>query len=859
MEGLEIEDEDVILLDEDDDSSSSSTVNIKNNGNTNNNNNSNDDSNKVTLMTSLREKGWGSGMLVDKEKNQYGTIKSYKDDKSSPWFEERQVIATLYKARVLLHEMIYTKMNQERLLSGNLCVGEIQSLLNTQKEDVETDWIAEIQELKRNMVAEIRRNHLLERDVNKLDKRIALLIKHRSNIKDLLLEQNKGKKDKKKKGDDKAEYITLDQKQLESYQNLFYLLQTEPHYLAKLVTLIQADQMEDFLDTVFLTLFGDDFSPREEFLILSLFRLAIGQEMSRIKSAGDLLAVESVVPKMIITYTRRKQGHEFLKQIIAPILENNVVNAPDLNLELNAVQVYQNMISEQEIQTGAKSTLNRGLAEDQIIQLKEVQSILEPRVEKCIQICERFFTGIIQSLNRLPYGIRWICKQIQSIAQKNFDSKPDEIAKVIGYFVYYRFINLAIVTPDAFEILDKELSITSRKNLVNIAKVLQNLFTLKTFQNQGSERWMQPLNKWILSKTSIVRQYLEDLIQVTDPSEYLRVDKYNELTLKLNPVVVISLGEISQTHRLLIANLAALKMKEKEDPLELILKALPAPLEVVEENDREIQLTLINRFKENIEKEISISASLLAETKELVISVLRSIPIQQKQQQQQQQQHDDEKRDDLISILQNAIKHGKETNNPQLSSNAEKIINNLKKMEAEGSIQSENNQYEGFIKVIALEVINRQEIREQQRKERMRLTIALRDLRKHQSYLNDQIQHYTSYLKDVLLHYGPKDKKKSTKPMKISFKELTKKGVIVESDIPKLSHGSTSFYISSDAPGIFDIEARIGVASVGTLSLSLDDLLDKSSAGIPYLKLENIVLDVNMTLHLLNRHFLKNI
>ncbi|EGC29378.1 Ras GTPase-activating protein [Dictyostelium purpureum] len=786
-------------------------------------------------------------MLIDK---QHSTIKSYKDDKSSPWYEERQVIATLYKARVLLHEMLYQKLNQERLSSGNLCVAEIQSLLNTQKEDVETDWIAEIQELKRNMVAEIRRNHLLERDVNKLDKRIALLIKHRSNIKDLALEQSKKNKDRKKKHDDKAENITLDQKQIESYQNLFYLLQTEPHYLAKLVTLIQADQMEDFLDTVFLTLFGDAFTPREEFLILSLFRLAIGQEMSRIKSAGDLLSVESVVPKMIITYTRRKQGHEFLKQIIAPILENNVVNAPDLNLELNAVQVYQNMISEQEIQTGAKSTLNRGLGEDQIIQLKEVQNILEPRVEKCIQICERFFTGIIQSLNRLPYGIRWICKQIQHIAQKNFDSKPDEIAKVIGYFVYYRFINLAIVTPDAFEILDKELSITSRKNLVNIAKVLQNLFTLKTFQNQGSERWMQPLNSWILSKTDTVRQYLEDLVQVTDPSEYLRVDKYNELTLKLNPVVVISLGEISQTHRLLINHLSALKMKEKEDPLELILKSLPSPIEVVEENDREIQLTLINRFKENIEKEISISASLLAETKELVISVFRSIPIQEKQ--------NADKKDDLLAILNFAVAHGKQTNNNQLSTNAEKIINNLKKMEAEGSVQSENNQYEGFIKVIALEVINRQEIREQQRKERMRLTIALRDLRKHQSYLNDQISHYTSYLKDVLLHYGPKDKKKS-KPMKISFKELTKKGVIVESDIPKISHNSTNFYISSDAPGIFDIEARIGVAAMGSISLSLDDLLDKSSAGIPYLKLENIVLDVNMTLHLLNRHFLKNI
>ncbi|EFA81719.1 RasGTPase-activating protein [Heterostelium album PN500] len=802
------DDEDVVLLD--DDSSSNS-----------------DENQKLTIseINSMREQRW---LTMNKEIRPY----SFKDDKSSPWFEERQVIVTLLNARIALRELIQAKMNEERLSSGNLCVSEIQSLLNKQKEDIETDWIAEIQELKRNMIAEIRRNHLLERDLTKLDKRIALLIKHRSNIKELLASEEK-KKSKKKKTDGN-ENVNLDGKQIESYQNLFYLLQTEPHYLAKLVTQVQADQMDSFLDTVILTLFGDAFSPREEFLILSLFRLAIGQEMSGIKSAGDLISVDSVVPKMIITYTRRKQGHEFLNQIIAPILENHVINAPDLNLELNAVQIYQNMISEQEIQTGAKSTMNRGLAEEQILQLKEVQDILAPRVEKCIQICELFFKGIIESLNRLPYGIRWICKQIHSISKQNFESTSDEIAKVIGYFVYYRFMNLAIVTPDAFEIIKKELSMNSRKNLVNIAKVLQHLFTLKTFQNQGGERWMQPLNTWILSRTDMVRQYFDDLIQVTDPSEYLRVDKYNELTLKLNPVVVVTLGEISQTHHLLMTNLKFLKMKDKEDPLEMILKSLPPPLEVSEENDREIQLTLTNRFKEHMEREISTSASLLAETKELVLQVFRSIPIQSKK--------SADSKDDFVAILKGAALHGQQTGNAQLTANSEKIIENLKKMENEGTI-TPTNQYEGFIRMIALEVINRQEIREHQRKERMRLTIALRDLRKHQSYLNEQIQHYTSYLKDVLAHYSSKDKKKANKPVKMSYKELTKKGIIVESDIPKISHGATNFYISTDTPGIFDIEAKIGIATAGSITLELDDLLEKASAGIPVLKLENIVLD----------------
>lgn len=159
----------------------------------------------------------------------------------------------------------------------------------------------------------------------------------------------------------------------------------------------------------------------------------------------------------------------------------------------------------------------------------------------------------------------------------------------------------------------------------------------------------------------------------------------------------------------------------------------------------------------------------------------------------------------------------------------------------------------------SLEVANRQEVREQQRKERMRLTLALRDLRKHGSYLNDQITSYNNYLKDVLHHYGPKEGKKQIKPVKFSYKDLAKQGVIVSSEVPKLGQKTTTFHISSETPGVFDIEAKMASKTVDTIQLELDDLLEKSHSNIAVLKLENVTLDVNLTLHLLNRYFLKKI
>eukprot|EP01114_Cavostelium_apophysatum_P024750 TRINITY_DN97_c0_g1_i1.p1 TRINITY_DN97_c0_g1~~TRINITY_DN97_c0_g1_i1.p1 ORF type:complete len:949 (-),score=375.35 TRINITY_DN97_c0_g1_i1:141-2822(-) len=771
------------------------------------------------------------------------------EDEEIPWFKERECIMLLLESRMILKEMIRLKLKQERIASGDLSVQEIQSLLRAQKEEQETDWIAEIQELKRNLVSEIRKNHVLERELSKLDKRIALLIKNRGNIQEVLASHSASKRKGTISGGKSTEIVS-DPRKLEHYQNLFYLLQTEPKYMANLVYLMQAEQMESFLDTVILTLYGDAFSPREEFLILKLFQLAIQKEMSAITKVSDFLKADSVVPKMVITYNRRKQGLEFQKTVLGPILKSFI--SKDINLELKPQIVYANMISEQEIRTGEKSTLPRDLTEDQIMELKEVQEIINNRISTLQDTCQQFFDGIVTNLSKLPYGIRWICKQIRQIAEQNFqNSSKDDILKVTGYFIYYRFINLAIVTPDAFEIIDKELSPLARKNLVAVAKVLQNLFNLSLFGK--SDQWLMPLNKWISKHLESVRDYFNDLIGVADPEDYLQVDKYMELTQKTKPVIIISLHEISSTHQLLAQTVDKLA-KEKDDPLRLILTDLGEVPNVSAEDDREIQLTLTNRFKQNMEEEISSSANLYAETKELIINTFRLIPVQGTDQDKT-----------LLGILKAGRKYAKDKNDEHLASQIDKILENIKTLEKEELVSKEDN-YAGFLRDIALEVANRAEIREQQRKEIKRLNQTLRNLRKHQKYLNDQIQQYNDYLQDCRLkHYQPKKKKKQPKsdnpnkigPFKFSYSALAKKGVIIDSEVPAISRKATNFYISSEAVGVFDIVAKIKGISVEKMTLELDDLLERNYNNITRLELDQVTLDVNMTIHLINKFFLK--
>ena len=53
----------------------------------------------------------------------------------------------------------------------------------------------------------------------------------------------------------------------------------------------------------------------------------------------------------------------------------------------------------------------------------------------------------------------------------------DSFLQIVGNLLYYRYINSAIVAPDAFDIInvtaDKQLTNDQRRNLGSVAKILQ--------------------------------------------------------------------------------------------------------------------------------------------------------------------------------------------------------------------------------------------------------------------------------------------------------------------------------------------------------------------------------------------------
>jgi len=392
---------------------------------------------------------------------------------------------------------------------------------------------------------------------------------------------------------------------------------------------------------------------------------------------------------------------------------------------------------------------------------------------------------------------------------------------------------------------------------VDVAKVLQNLFNLLLFTDPD-KTYMFAVNKFIEDSKKKVEAYLDKVVDVRDPEEYLEVDQYNELVQRAKPVIVISTHEIVRIHTMVEKHLAKLA-PDNDDNLRVIMKDL-GPVPPLPSTEKDIQLWLSNRFKADVPEDPE-EKKLYNATKELVLPVLRQVPIEQSI-----------RKLNLMDVLEAGIKHAAATNNKELSNQINKILENISKLEEYGMVTKDDN-YESFVHAVALEVANRATIRENQRKEISRLNAALNKLRQHQSYIKDQIRDYNSYLQGARkAAYSVDPKKKKNKgtgppganpeqgrmgPFKFTYKELEKQGVIVDSEVPEFSRKACTFMISSDSYGVFNIVAKMAGLEVEQMTLELDDLLERRYNNIETLELDQVTLGVNMTIFLINSYFLK--
>jgi Ras GTPase-activating-like protein IQGAP2/3 len=691
-----------------------------------------------------------------------------------------------------------------------------------------------------------RRNYLLEHELKKLEKKIGLLIANRTSIQELDREEKKKKGAKIVTEDRNGEQLLTNKKKISSYSNLFHLLQTEPVYLAALAYLMPRESAGGFIDKIIPTLYGDAFAAREEYLLLNLFHHAILKEVKHSTRPNELIQSESIIPGMVLAYSKRKQGIEYLRQVIGPVIKEFMMKDVDFEVSPSRVLIKQIKAAQkrQPSGNGLKRTVTeiKPVSNEDAIKNSTVKAHLERVYKQITSNAQPFLDAVMKSLTSLPYGLRLICKQLRTaLLEKYPKATPDEIIRVLSYYVYYRFINLAIVTPDSFNIGGVEPTMQMRRNLIVLSKLLQAVFNGSLYEKQDE---LAPLNAWIASTRNNMIDFYKNLVEVSDPEDYLQVDKYNELFQQTKPFIIISVDEMLETHQLL--RIYGEKIaRNPQDPLRIILKEMgEIPTVPESQKQQELQLVLETRFKKAaVEKRINSTQVVYDETKEAFLWVLKTLP-------------PITKTHTFMSLLMEAKRTATDQDDKPMLQKIKLILDNLKELE-DKRVVSKTDNYVSFLRDVAREITHRNEQIESQAKEASRLRAALKNSGKYQDYINEQLFAFQKYLQSCRENMARNLKKKKKTLFKFTYKELEKKEVIIESEISPALISKVTFFVRMTEEGSqFDIEAKVTGVSVGRIKLILDELLEMKDNNETQIEIDNVVLSVAGLIYLINKLFL---
>uniref|UniRef100_A0A8C9EQB7 IQ motif containing GTPase activating protein 1 n=1 Tax=Pavo cristatus TaxID=9049 RepID=A0A8C9EQB7_PAVCR len=469
---------------------------------------------------------------------------------------------------------------------------------------------------------------------------------------------------------------------------------------------------------------------------------------------------------------------------------------------------------------------------------------------------------------------------------------------IVGNLLYYRYMNPAIVAPDAFDIIDLsaggQLTTDQRRNLGSIAKMLQHAASNKMFM--GDNAHLSIINEYLSQSYQKFRRFFQVACEVPELQDKFNIDEYSDLVTLTKPVIYISIGEIINTHTLLLDHQDAIA-PEHNDPIHELLDDLgevPSIESLIGEgsgniNDpnremlakTEVSLTLTNKFDvpgdENAEMD---ARTILLNTKRLIVDVIRFQPgetlteildTSATSEQEAEHQRAMQKRAIRDAKTPDKMKKSvsvKEDGNLNLQGKKEKIKTGLKKLTELGIVNAKNK-YQELINDIAKDIRNQRRYRQRRKAELVKLQQTYSALNSKATFYGEQVDYYKSYIKtclDNLASKGKVSKKpremKGKNSKKISLKytaaRLHEKGVLLEiEDLQVNQFKNVIFEISpTEEVGDFEVKAKFMGVQMETFMLHYQDLLQLQYEGVAVMKLfDRAKVNVNLLIFLLNKKF----
>uniref|UniRef100_A0A8B9V7I7 IQ motif containing GTPase activating protein 3 n=1 Tax=Anas zonorhyncha TaxID=75864 RepID=A0A8B9V7I7_9AVES len=765
---------------------------------------------------------------------------------------------------------------------------------------------AEVLRLREEVVKRIRASQQLESDLDLMDIKIGLLVKNRITLQEVV---SHCKKLTKKNKEQLSEMMSLDKQKglkalskekrqkLEAYQHLFYLLQTQPGYLARLIFQMPQNKSTKFMESVIFTLYNYASNPREAYLLLQLFKAALQEEIrSKVDHIHDILTGNATVIRLVVSFYRNARGQNALRQILGgPVQE--VLQDKTLSIRTDPVDIYKAWINQMESQSGQKSKLPYEVSPEQALSHPEVQRRLDISVRNLLVTTDKFVSAITSSVDKIPYGMRYVAKILRtSLAEKFPRASEEEVDKVVGNLLYYRFMNPAVVAPDGFDIVDISAGATlhpeQRRSLGSVAKVLQHAAARKVFEGENSH--LCGVNRYLEDTHAKFRRFIAAACRVPEPEERFNVDEYSELVAVAKPVIYITIGELIDTHKLLLEHQDSIA-PHHGDPLHELLEDLdelptvqsligesaPSPAESSAEavlaqlSKMEISLTLTGKPLLEADSEESDARSLLLSTKQMLVDVIQSQPGESLPEILRTPASDLEEASHEHLMRRRALRDAqtpdKLKRNRSLAANSQlsveekkrKIIRNLRRLESLGLVDSAH-QYQGLVNELAKDIRNQRRYRQHRKGELLKLRQTLQGLDSKTLFYEEQIDYYNQYIRTCLDNLAASNrasgKSKKLQPLRYTAARLLEKGVLLEiEDLPVSQFKNVIFdIVPCEEAGRFQVKAKFMGIDMERFQLHYQDLLQLQYEGVAVMKMfDKAKVNVNLLIFLLNKKFFK--
>uniref|UniRef100_A0A673CMP7 IQ motif containing GTPase activating protein 3 n=1 Tax=Sphaeramia orbicularis TaxID=375764 RepID=A0A673CMP7_9TELE len=724
---------------------------------------------------------------------------------------------------------------------------------------------AELLRLREEVVRNIRFNRQLESDLDLMDLKIGLLVRNRATVQEVVSHCKKlTKKNKEQLSDmmdvERSKGLKALSRQkrdrLEAYQHLFYLLQTQPLYLAQLIFLMPQSRSTSFMEMLVFSLFNYGSDRREAFLLLQLFTEALRYEIRlKVEQPQDIVTGNPTVIKMLVNFYRHARGHNALRETLGPALQDVLLDR-SLSIRTDPVDVYKTWINQTESQTGTKSSLPYEVSPADALSHPEVQRRIDVAIINLKNLTDRVLKAITSNLHKLPYGLRYTAKVLRDALKAKFpEASEDELYKIVGNLIYYRYMNPAVVAPDGFDVVDRSagsaLQPDQRHILGSIARMLQHAAANKHFHGDGYH--VRVLNQYISQTHAKFRKFLLAVCDVPEPEDRFCIDEYSELLIVNRPVVYISVSELINTHQVnehipylplhCPVFLCALGDSLSADP--------GSESGLAQISKMEVSLTLTNKFDifNDSEDKPDMASHVSLSSQEACHDWLM-----------QRRARQDARTPEKLKRNQSLVADG----NLRLEEKKRKIVRSLRRLEGMGVLrppQSENQ----ILQMIAKDIRHQRLHRQRRGAELVKLRQTLNSLQLKSSFHSEQIDFYRHYITsclDNLTAGKPNNKKaaesKGKKKAAVSYSatRLQEKGVLLE--IQDLFKNVVFDIVPGPEKGSFSVKARFLGVEMEEFLLKYQDLLQLQYEGVAVMKMfDKAKVNVNLLIFLLNKKFYK--